>query len=123
MPQDIQGQCKVEHMSENKLAGFTSTVYGGGTIGLVGEIAKTLVSINGPQSVHGIIPVALIEYRRDGLDLHGYVPEEATFGRPTVVKDMPASKKLTTAEILAGGPGSGFIGLSGGLGTMKEILR
>ncbi|KAM0219081.1 hypothetical protein ACHAQD_006597 [Fusarium lateritium] len=61
--------------------------------------------------------------RRDGLDLHGYVPEEATFGRPTVVKDMPASKKLTTAEILAGGPGSGFIGLSGGLGTMKEILR
>ncbi len=42
-----------------------SPVYGGGTIGLMGEIAKTLVSLSGPDSVHGIIPEALVKYERD----------------------------------------------------------
>ncbi|KAK5675217.1 hypothetical protein LTS12_029573, partial [Elasticomyces elasticus] len=35
-------------------------VYGGGTVGLMGEIARTLVSLSGPESVHGIIPKALV---------------------------------------------------------------
>ncbi|KAM0329053.1 hypothetical protein ACHAPQ_006879 [Fusarium lateritium] len=39
-------------MAANKI----DFVQGGGTIGLMGEIAKTLVSINGPKSVHGIFP-------------------------------------------------------------------
>ncbi|KAM0237910.1 hypothetical protein ACHAP5_008808 [Fusarium lateritium] len=89
----------------------------------MGEIAKTLVSINGPQSVHSIIPIALLEYRCDGLRLHGHVPEEATFSRSTVIKDILARKKLMKAEIPAGGPGSGFIGLSGGFGTKEEIFE
>ncbi|KAM0196031.1 hypothetical protein ACHAPI_006048 [Fusarium lateritium] len=98
-------------------------VYGSGIVGLMGEIAKILVSINGPRSVHGIIPVPLLEYRRDGLCLLGHIPEEATFGRSTVFKDMPARKKLMTAEILAGRAGSGFVGLSGGFGAMEEIFE
>lgn len=36
-------------------------VYGGGTKGLMGELARTLVSLSGPQTVHGIIPKALIQ--------------------------------------------------------------
>lgn len=59
----------------------TQSVYGGKTIGILGEIAKGLVSIDGLQSVHSITPVVLLKYTCDGLRLHGYVPEKATFGR------------------------------------------
>src|SRR5437764_13860852 len=37
-----------------------SLVYGGGTVGIMGELAKTLVSLSGPKAVHGVIPRALI---------------------------------------------------------------
>jgi uncharacterized protein (TIGR00730 family) len=94
----------------------------------MGEIAKTLVSINGPKSVHGIIPEALVKYERDGtyqtVTSDGkVVPDEATYGRTTIVKDMHTRKKLMAEEVFAGGPGSGFIGLSGGFGTMEEIFE
>lgn len=29
-------------------------VYGGGTVGLMGEVARTLVSLSGPSAVHGM---------------------------------------------------------------------
>jgi predicted Rossmann-fold nucleotide-binding protein len=32
------------------------TVYGGGTVGMMGELAKTLVELSGPDAVHGVIP-------------------------------------------------------------------
>ncbi|CAH0058923.1 unnamed protein product [Clonostachys solani] len=103
-------------------------VYGGGTVGLMGEVAKTLVSINGPDSVHGIIPEALVKYERDGTyqttnKSNQVVPEESVYGRTTVVKDMHTRKKLMAEEVFAGGPGSGFIGLSGGFGTVEEIFE
>jgi uncharacterized protein (TIGR00730 family) len=41
-------------------ASNTSLVYGGGTRGIMGEVARTLVSLSGAQSVHGVIPRALI---------------------------------------------------------------
>lgn len=90
----------------------------------MGEVAKTLVSINGPQSVHGIIPEAMVPYERNGTDAKmRNVPDEAIFGRTTLVKDMHTRKKLMAEEVFAGGPGSGFIGLSGGFGTMEEIFE
>lgn len=103
-------------------------VYGGGTVGLMGEVAKTIVAINGPKSVHGIIPEALVRYERDGtyqsVNSNGQaLPSESVFGRTTVVKDMHTRKKLMAEEVFAGGPGSGFIGLSGGYGTMEEIFE
>ncbi|KXH60266.1 decarboxylase family protein [Colletotrichum salicis] len=82
-------------------------VYGGGTVGLMGKVAKTLVSLSGPDSVHGIIPEAL----------------EATYGRTTIVKDMHTRKRMMAEEVMAGGPGSGFIALAGGYGTIEEILE
>ncbi|RYC54040.1 hypothetical protein CHU98_g12169, partial [Xylaria longipes] len=104
-------------------------VYGGGTVGLMGEVAKTIVSINGPSAVHGIIPEALVKWERDDTyaakkDANGYhVPEERVYGRTTVVKDMHTRKRMMAQEVLEGGPGSGFIALSGGFGTMEELLE
>jgi predicted Rossmann-fold nucleotide-binding protein len=47
-------------MADNKI----SLVYGGGTVGLMGELARTLVSLSGPESVHGIFPAPLVKYER-----------------------------------------------------------
>ncbi|KAI1197174.1 hypothetical protein F5X97DRAFT_324736 [Nemania serpens] len=104
-------------------------VYGGGTVGLMGEVAKTIVSINGPGAVHGIIPEALVKWERDDTyaakkDANGYhLPEQSVYGRTTVVKDMHTRKRMMAQEVLEGGPGSGFIALSGGFGTMEELLE
>lgn len=95
----------------------------------MGEVAKTIVSINGPSAVHGIIPEALVRWERDDTygdkkDANGYhVPEENVYGRTTVVKDMHTRKRMMAQEVLEGGPGSGFIALSGGFGTMEELLE
>ncbi|KAB5563111.1 lysine decarboxylase family [Coniochaeta sp. 2T2.1] len=107
-------------------------VYGGGTVGLMGELAKTLVSLSGPDSVHGIIPEALVRFERDPtytstkLDEKGeamHIPEEKLFGKTTVVKDMHTRKQMMAQEVLASGPGSGFITLSGGYGTIEELME
>ena len=110
-----------------------SRVYGGGTVGLMGEVAKTLVSLSGPDAVHGIISEALVRYERDptykskqlngSTGTHMDVPEEAVFGRTTIVKDMHTRKRLMAQEVIEGGPGSGFIALSGGYGTIEELFE
>jgi uncharacterized protein (TIGR00730 family) len=94
----------------------------------MGEVAKTVCSINGPDSVHGIIPEALVRYERDGTYQtvnvsNQVVPTESVYGHTTVVKDMHTRKKLMAEEVFKGGPGSGFIGLSGGYGTMEEVFE
>ena len=105
------------------------SVYGGGTVGLMGEVAKTLVSLSGPDAVHGIIPEALVKYERDATyqsvnPTNGMrLPEEAVYGRTTVVKDMHTRKRMMAQEVFSGGPGSGFIALAGGYGTIEEILE
>ncbi|RDA91599.1 hypothetical protein CP533_4621 [Ophiocordyceps camponoti-saundersi (nom. inval.)] len=103
-------------------------VYGGGTVGLMGEVAKTLCELSGPDAVHGIIPEALVKYERDNTYQttnadNQLVPELARYGRTTVVADMHTRKKLMAEEVFAGGPGSGFIALSGGYGTLEEIFE
>ena len=133
-------------------------VYGGGTVGIMGELARTLVSLAGPDAVHGVIPAPLVRYERstagafptdhptpnapttDGAS-EGAVTTDAvqvaaeansaavgaghysTFGRTTVVPDMHARKALMAREVLAGGPGSGFAALSGGYGTLEELME
>lgn len=106
-------------------------VYGGGTVGLMGEIAKSLVALAGPDAVHGIIPQALVEYERDPTykssvvngDKQLAIPEEKVFGKTTIVQDMHTRKRMMAQEVLQGGPGSGFIALSGGYGTLEELLE
>jgi len=99
----------------------------------MGEVAKTLVSLSGPDSVHGIIPEALVRYERDptytskqtngSKSTHLAVPEESVFGRTTIVQDMHTRKRLMAQEVIEGGPGSGFIALSGGYGTVEELFE
>lgn len=108
-------------------------MYGGGTIGIMGEIARTLVSLAGPSSVHGIIPEPLIRYERnvpaESLRSTGSapkdlkIPDEHIFGKTTVVPDMHTRKRMMVEEVVEGGPGSGFIALSGGYGTLEEIFE
>ncbi|KAI9808757.1 MAG: hypothetical protein M1825_003909 [Sarcosagium campestre] len=123
-------------------------VYGGGTGGLMGELARTLVELSGPQAVHGIIPAALVQFERkgkgssdgpkarptgddsdvpgdvaeDSLD-NGLLPEERLFGRTTVVPDMHTRKRLMAQQVVEGGPGGGFVALSGGFGTLEELME
>lgn len=96
----------------------------------MGEVARTLVSLSGPAAVHGVIPEPLVRYERNlpaaasasaSADLK--VPDEHIFGRTTVVPDMHTRKKLMAQEVFDGGPGSGFIALSGGYGTLEEIFE
>ena len=105
-------------------------VYGGGTVGLMGQVAKTLVELSGPDSVHGIIPSPLIKYEQvpNSNSASNYVgdagaPKESLYGRTTVVKDMHTRKNLMAKEVAAGGPGSGFIALPGGYGTLEELME
>ncbi|GKZ18919.1 hypothetical protein AbraIFM66951_001877 [Aspergillus brasiliensis] len=113
-------------------------VYGGGTVGIMGELAKTLVSLSGPKSVQGIIPKALVEVEEgykgsasDAQSKEGKAAErivnqsvqESNFGMVTVVPDMHTRKRLMAQKVLEGGPGSGFVALAGGFGTMEELME
>jgi len=128
-------------------------VYGGGTTGLMGELAKAR---SGPESVHGIIPRGYLGVERPGED-GGEARDESQeggkrglwgrllplpskqgigakkpraneaallshsiYGLTTIVPD---GKKLMAREIAAGAPGSGFVGLSGGFGTMDGVME
>ncbi|SMQ48299.1 unnamed protein product [Zymoseptoria tritici ST99CH_1A5] len=104
-------------------------VYGGGTVGVMGEIAKTLVSLAGPDAVHGVIPEALLQYERsnreDGLGEEKVqkLIDEDVYGRFTVVKDMHTRKQMMAREVIESGPGGGFVALSGGYGTLEELME
>lgn len=95
-------------------------VYGGGKgPGLMGEIARTLVALSGPDAVHGIIPEPLVNLEQEESGL----TDEDVHGRVTVVPDMHTRKQLMAKRVIEGGPGSGFVALSGGYGTMEELFE
>lgn len=120
-------------------------VYGGGTTGLMGELARVLVSLSGPKAVHGVIPRALIKVATissmreatgqahvneagkaaeriiDPTDADG-IPE-SEYGVTTIVPDMHTRKRLMAEKVLEGGPGSGFVSLAGGFGTIEEVME
>jgi len=131
-------------------AGY-SLVYGGGTLGVMGELAKTIVRLSGPDAVNGIIPRALIRTEKDGTLRHGASGEKdaektmseaalkridsndadpdskiipaSEYGRTTIVPDMHTRKRMMAQEVVAGGPGSGFVALAGGYGTIEEVME
>ncbi|KAJ5613120.1 hypothetical protein N7510_006314 [Penicillium lagena] len=126
-------------------------VYGGGTTGLMGEVARTLVSLSGPKAVHGVIPRALVKVanKKNGArtgDVHGPPQPEASgegkaaervvsddtldngipeseYGVTTIVPDMHTRKRTMATMVLEGGPGSGFVSLAGGFGTIEEVME
>ena len=125
-------------------------VYGGGTKGIMGEVAKTFVSALGPESVEGIIPRALIGLEKphestdssDSAQESGSKEAERTltseqlkrvdtndaipmseFGSTLVVQDMHTRKRTMAQRVTSGGPGSGFVALAGGYGTLEEVME
>ncbi|KAF2736810.1 lysine decarboxylase-like protein-like protein [Polyplosphaeria fusca] len=106
-------------------ANNTRLVYGGGTVGLMGEVARTLVSISGPGSVHGIIPEPLVKYEQnhDPNDPNKHGIDAKIYGKTTVVKDMHTRKQMMAKEVIDGGAGGGFVALSGGYGTLEELME
>lgn len=123
-------------------------VYGGGTKGIMGQIARELVALSGPQAVHGIIPKALVKIEpgynqqddnnnkvdktQEGTGkTHERVVRadkrteiiEAEFGVTTIVPDMHTRKRLMATKVMEGGPGSGFVTLAGGFGTIEEVME
>lgn len=126
-------------------------VYGGGTKGIMGELAKTFVKHSSPSNVDGIIPRALIrteEEPRTRNDSSSPPPSEdvkqaertmsrsqlertktseiipaSEFGTTQVVPDMHTRKRLMATQVINGGPGSGFVALAGGYGTIEEVME
>lgn len=94
-------------------------IYGGGMTGVMGAAASTLVALSGPSSVHGIVPAALAKFEENVTGQS----HMSKFGSRTVVRDMHTRKRLMIEAVLNGGPGSGFVALSGGYGTMEELLE
>lgn len=94
----------------------------------MGEVAKTLASLSGPQAVHGIIPEALLKFERNYSNGESdqnpqKIIDEQTFGRTTVVPDMHTRKQMMAREVIEGGIGGGFVALSGGYGTLEELME
>jgi uncharacterized protein (TIGR00730 family) len=122
-------------------------------MGIMGEVSRTLVSLSGPKSVHGIIPRALIRSEKDPnarvaiptngepkraertmsseqlqrIDSSGdpdaQIVPESEFGQTTIVPDMHTRKRMMANAVQAGAPGSGFVALAGGYGTMEEVME
>lgn len=105
-------------------------VYGGGTTGLMGCIAKSVASNNG--YVHGIIPDALVSKERvtsediekinsdikSSVNNHkGETPLDDAYGKTTVVSDMHTRKKMMGQEADA------FVAMPGGFGTLEELFE
>ena len=80
-------------------------VYGGGNIGLMGEIAHTVD--DGGVEVIGVIPEALVDREVSG----------TTVGE-TIVVDSMHTRKATMAS-----KADGFVALPGGYGTLEELLE
>ncbi|KAF5020257.1 hypothetical protein F66182_7735 [Fusarium sp. NRRL 66182] len=89
-----------------------SLVYGGGTLGLMGSLAKNLVRLSGPEAVHGVIPEALLRTERGVVK-----PNVTEYGRTTVVHSMHERKAIMADEADA------FVALPGGYGTMEELFE
>lgn len=122
-------------------------VYGGGTKGVMGELARTFVRARGETSVTGIIPRALVSFEKpssgdgpssaDGgkeaertmtreqlkrVDTNEAIPSSEV-GETIIVTDMHTRKNMMAQKVVSGGPGSGFVALAGGYGTLEEVAE
>ncbi len=94
-----------EHLGESMAAAGIRLVYGGGSIGLMGAVARSVLRHGG--AVTGIIPDFLV--RREAMlegvdDLH-------------IVPDMHTRKKMMFDRSDA------FVALPGGIGTLEEVVE
>lgn len=102
----------------------------------MGEIARELVSLSGPAAVQGFIPEALIAKHPEASAVSAQTSNakqaeravsgktaESSFGSITIVSDMHTRKRMMVEQVLRGGPGSGFVAMPGGYGTLEEVAE
>lgn len=97
----------------------------------MGEVAKTFISLSGHESIIGIIPEPLLrveQKKNSDTDSKGPPSPEDIFKqqiqeRTIVVGGMHERKALMAKRVAAGGPGSGFVAISGGFGTIEELME
>lgn len=106
-------------------------VYGGGSTGLMGVVAKATMGPMCDGKVLGIIPDALVSKERADSNVeelnkrvkenienhHGTTPISSEYGETIVVKDMHTRKKTMGHESDA------FVAMPGGFGTLEEIME
>ncbi|KAK5779287.1 hypothetical protein RI543_003177 [Arxiozyma heterogenica] len=118
-------------------------VYGGGTTGLMGTVARAAIGPNNDGKVHGIIPDALVSKERNEdsntkqydsnmnssnghsakteitriEDHSGTTKISKEYGKTTIVPDMHTRKRLMAKESDA------FVAMPGGFGTIEEIME
>lgn len=110
-------------------------IYGGGTTGLMGSIARATMGPAFDGNVHGIIPDALVVKERAASesdhdhdtttdenkvaveDHRGTTPINWKYGETTIVKDMHTRKRMMADESDA------FVAMPGGYGTLEEIME
>ena len=80
-------------------------VYGGGNVGIMGEIANTVLQYNG--KVTGVIPEDLV------------IREAALHD----VTDLRIVKSMHERKALMSELSDGFIAMSGGIGTLEELFE
>nr|CAB3478080.1 unnamed protein product [Digitaria exilis] len=101
---EVYGDAALD-LGKELVARGINLVYGGGSVGLMGLIAQTV--LDGGCSVLGVIPRALMP-----LEISG-----ASVGEVKVVSDMHERKAEMARQADA------FIALPGGYGTMEELLE
>lgn len=116
----------------------------------MGALARELVKLSGPKAVHGVIPRALVKVENGYRSTHkagvpavtegGKAPEreiitsgnseeisellqESEYGMTTITADMHTRKRTMASKVMEGGPGSGFVALAGGFGTIEEVME
>lgn len=117
-------------LGEKLAAKSWGLVYGGGSTGLMGAVARGCATNGG--YVHGIIPEALITRERtteleefnaklkESINNHDGstpIPDLKEYGKTTLVKDMHTRKRMMGEEADA------FVALPGGYGTLEELME
>jgi len=118
-------------------------VYGGGTTGLMGELARERVKLGGSNTVIGVIPTGLVESERQGrgedkieASMKGFygkqkdgragvwdMPIDERYGQVVATRSLARRKLLMIELVEEGGKGGGFIALPGGFGSMDEVFE
>ncbi|GME77748.1 unnamed protein product [Ambrosiozyma monospora] len=103
-------------------------IYGGGTTGLMGAVAKSARSNGG--YVHGIIPRVLVEKERPNdfaqdqsrskteEKLQTWEDESLSYGSTTMVDDI-----YTRKQLMGKNADGGFVAMPGGYGTLEEVME
>ena len=70
-----------------------------------------------PEKTVPLEDLQKIDYSQNG------VISESEYGVTVVVPDMHTRKRLMAQKVIEGGPGSGFVSLAGGYGTIEEVME